>query len=168
MYARPMDEKPIRLTDQVANGTMSQEIADLLRETARAHKSFLVMAVPRLAGKTTTMRSMLAEQSAAVLTLGYDGEDVDPLVERAKGGYLVVPEIARGKWSAGYVWGEPVRRAFNGITQGTALATALHVVTGRFTTSRAAVLTSRTLALLIFAGTLLVFWLGVRISSGSA
>lgn len=121
-----MDEKPIRLADQVANGTMSQEIADLLRETARAHKSFLVMAVPRLAGKTTTMRSMLAEQSAAVLTLGYDGEDVDPLVERAKGGYLVVPEIARGKWSAGYVWGEPVRRAFNGITQGTALATALH------------------------------------------
>lgn len=126
MYARPMDEKPIRLTDQVANGTMSQEIADLLRDTARAHKSFLVMAVPRLAGKTTTMRAMLAEQSAAVLTLGYDGEDVDPLVGRAKGGYLVVPEIARGKWSAGYVWGEPVRRAFNGITQGTALATALH------------------------------------------
>lgn len=121
-----MDEKPIRLADQVANGTMTEAIAALLRETARAHKSFLVMAVPRLAGKTTTMRAMLAEQPAPVLTLGYDGEDVDPLVERAKGGYLVVPEIARGKWSAGYVWGEPVRRAFNGITQGTALATALH------------------------------------------
>lgn len=121
-----MDEKPIRLADQVANGTMTEDIAALLRETARAHKSFLVMAVPRLAGKTTTMRAMLAEQQAPVLTLGYDGEDVDPLVERAKGGYLVVPEIARGKWSAGYVWGEPVRRAFNGITQGTALATALH------------------------------------------
>lgn len=121
-----MDEKPIRLADQVANGTMTEDIAALLRETARGHKSFLVMAVPRLAGKTTTMRAMLAEQPAPVLTLGYDGEDVDPLVERAKGGYLVVPEIARGKWSAGYVWGEPVRRAFNGITQGTALATALH------------------------------------------
>lgn len=121
-----MDEKPIRLADQVANGTMTEDIAALLRDTARAHKSFLVMAVPRLAGKTTTMRAMLAEQQAPVLTLGYDGEDVDPLVERAKGGYLVVPEIARGKWSAGYVWGEPVRRAFNGITQGTALATALH------------------------------------------
>lgn len=121
-----MDEKPIRLADQVANGTMTEDIAALLRETARAHKSFLVMAVPRLAGKTTTMRAMLAEQQAPVLTLGYDGEDVDPLVERAKGGYLVVPEIARGKWSAGYVWGEPVRRAFNGISQGTALATALH------------------------------------------
>ncbi len=122
----PMAETQIRLADQVANGTMSQEIADLLRETAQAHKSFLVMAVPRLAGKTTTMRAMLAEQSKLALALGYDGDDVDPLVERAKGGYLIVPEISRGAWSAGYVWAEPVRRAFNGITQGTALATALH------------------------------------------
>jgi len=121
-----MADREIRLADQVANGTMSQEIADLLRDTARAHKSFLVMAVPRLAGKTTTMRAMLAEQSKPVLALGYDGEDVDPLIDRAKDGYLIVPEIARGRWSAGYVWGEPVRRAFNGITQGTALATALH------------------------------------------
>lgn len=121
-----MEETQIRLADQVANGTMSQEIADLLRETAQAHKSFLVMAVPRLAGKTTTMRAMLAEQSKSVLALGYDGDDVDPLVERAKGGYLIVPEVSRGAWSAGYVWGEPVRRAFNGITQGAALATALH------------------------------------------
>jgi hypothetical protein len=119
-------EKEIRLADQVANGTMSQEIADVLRDTARAHKSFIVMAVPRLAGKTTTMRAMLAEQKGPVLTLGYDGDDVDPLVAKAKGGYVVVPEISRGGWSKGYVWGDPVRRAFNGITQGTALATALH------------------------------------------
>jgi hypothetical protein len=121
-----MAERQIRLADQVANGTMSQEIADVLRETVQAHKSFLVMAIPRLAGKTTTMRATLAEQSKPVLALGYDGDEVDPLVERATGGYLVVPEISRGAWSAGYVWGDPVRRAFNGITQGTALATALH------------------------------------------
>jgi hypothetical protein len=119
-------EQEIRLADQVANGTMSQEIADLLRDTAIAHKSFLVMAVPRLAGKTTTMRAMLAEQDTPVLALGYDGDQVDPLIERAKGGYLIVPEISRGAWSKGYVWGEPVRRAFGGITAGTALATALH------------------------------------------
>jgi hypothetical protein len=119
-------EKQIRLADQVANGTMSQEIADVLRQTAQDHKSFLVMAVPRLAGKTTTMRAMLAEQSTPVVALGYDGDEVDPLIAKATGGYLVVPEISRGAWSAGYVWGDPVRRAFNGITQGTALATALH------------------------------------------
>src|SRR6266508_1023481 len=109
-------EQQIRLADQVANGTMSQEIADLLRRTTMDHKSFLVMAVPRLAGKTTTMRAMLAEQSKPVLALGYDGDEVDPLVAKAKGGYLIVPEISRGAWSAGYVWGDPVRRAFNGIT----------------------------------------------------
>ncbi|HEV2249426.1 MAG TPA: hypothetical protein VGT60_02840 [Candidatus Limnocylindria bacterium] len=119
-------EQRIRLADQVANGTMSQEIADLLRETARAHRSFLVMAVPRLAGKTTTMRAMLAEQSKPVLTLGSDGDDVDALVAKAADGYLIVPEISRGAWSTGYVWGDPVRRAFNGIAQGAALATALH------------------------------------------
>lgn len=69
--------------------------------------------------------------------------------------------------AASLAWPEPVRTkaALGGAIL---VATALHVVTGRFTTSRAAVLTSRTLALLIFAGTLLVFWLGVRISSGSA
>jgi hypothetical protein len=119
-------EQQIRLADQVANGTMTQDIADLLRQTAQDHKSFLVMAVPRLAGKTTTMRAMLAEQSKPVLTLGDDGDDVEALVAKGKGGYLVVPEISRGAWSTGYVWGDPVRRAFNGITQGTALATALH------------------------------------------
>ena len=116
----------IRLADQVANGTMSAEIADLLRDTARAHKSFIVMAVPRLAGKTTTKHAMLAEQSGPVVTLGYDGDDVAALIPRAKGGYLVVPEISRGAWSAGYVWGAPVREAFAGIATGTALATALH------------------------------------------
>src|SRR5438270_11320509 len=121
-----MAEREIGLADQVANGTMSREIADLLRDTAHAHKSFLVMAVPRLAGKTTTMRAMLAEQSKPVLTLGYDGDEVDPLIEKARGGYLVVPESSRGAWSTGYVWGDPVRRAFNGITQGPRPATPRH------------------------------------------
>jgi hypothetical protein len=121
-----MADAQIRLADQVANGTMSQEIADLLVETARAHKSYIVMAIPRLAGKTTTMRAMLAEQTGAVVTLGYDGDDVSELHRRANGGYLVVPEVSRGGWSAGYVWGEPVRQAFAGIASGVALATALH------------------------------------------
>jgi hypothetical protein len=121
-----MADAEIRLADQVANGTMSQEIADLLRDTAKARRSFIVMAIPRLAGKTTTMRAMLAEQEGPVVALGYDGEDIAELIPRAREGYLIVPEISRGAWSAGYVWGEPVRRAFAGIAGGTALATALH------------------------------------------
>lgn len=121
-----MSDGAVRLADQVANGTMSQDIADLLRDTARARKSFIVMAVPRLAGKTTTLRAMLAEQRGPVVALGHDGDDVAELVPRAHGGYLVVPEISRGAWGAGYVWGPPVRQAFAGIAAGAALATALH------------------------------------------
>lgn len=121
-----MADAAIRLADQVANRTMSHEIADLLRDAARAHQSVIVMAVPRLAGKTTTMRAMLAEQSGPIVALGYDGDAVPELIPRAKGGYLIVPEISRGAWSAGYVFGEPVRQAFAGIAAGTALATAVH------------------------------------------
>src|SRR5260221_13669377 len=102
-----MAEQQIRLADQVANGTMSQEIADLLRDTARDHKSFLVMAVPRPPRKTTTMRAMLAEQTTPPLAPRDDGGDVDPPVERAEGGYLTVPGNPRGRGAGGDVRGGP-------------------------------------------------------------
>lgn len=121
-----MPEPEIRLADLVRNGTMSAEVAEELRATARARRSFLVMAVPRLAGKTTVMRAMLAESGVRSVALGYDDDDVAALVERGRGGYLVVPEVSRGAWAPGYVWGEPVRLAFCGIAGGTSLATALH------------------------------------------
>ena len=41
-------------------------------------------------------------------------------------------------------------------------ATALHVVTGRIPASPLAAATSRALAVLIFGGTLVIFWLGVE------
>ena len=44
-------------------------------------------------------------------------------------------------------------------------AAAVHVVTGRLTASRVAIVTSRTLALLVFLGTLAIFWLGVEAAS---
>jgi putative copper export protein len=44
-------------------------------------------------------------------------------------------------------------------------ATILHVLTSRRTTSRLVVATSRTLALLVLAGTLVIFWLGVQAAS---
>ncbi|MDQ6901094.1 MAG: hypothetical protein M3072_16630 [Candidatus Dormibacteraeota bacterium] len=45
------------------------------------------------------------------------------------------------------------------------VASALHVVTGRLTHSRTALMTSRALAMLVFAATLAVFWLGVQLAS---
>jgi putative copper resistance protein D len=46
-------------------------------------------------------------------------------------------------------------------------ATLLHVLTGRLTASRLAVVASRTLALLVFLGTLAVFWLGVQVAAST-
>jgi len=126
MLGVPSRAVTLRLDDLVANRTLSPEIAHVLRATVAARRSFLVMAVPRLAGKTTTMQAMLAESRGPVLALGYDGDDVADLVTKARGGYLVVPEVAPGPYAPGYVWGAPVRRAFAGIARGTALATALH------------------------------------------
>ncbi len=45
------------------------------------------------------------------------------------------------------------------------VATVLHVLTGRLTASALAMVTSRTLALLVFLGTLAIFWLGVQAAS---
>lgn len=64
-------------------------------------------------------------------------------------------------------WPGPVRTK-TALASAILAATALHVVTGRLPTSRAAVVSSRTLALLVFAGTLLIFWLGVQFSAGDA
>ncbi len=117
------------IADLVANRTMSSEIAATLRAAALARASFLVFAKPRLAGKTTVQAAMLAHAPAGtpVRTIGDDGDDVDDvdaLAAEARGGYLVIPEIARDSTTPGYIWGEPVRRAF--AARGCSLAVVLH------------------------------------------
>lgn len=118
----------LSLDDLVANRTMSPEIATTLRRAAAERRSFLVMAVPRFAGKSTVMRAMLAHApaNAPVRVLRSDGGDVDALLSGCRNGYLVVPEISRSAWAPGYVWGEPVCRVFRGLADGVSLATALH------------------------------------------
>jgi len=114
------------LDDLVRNGTMPAEIAATLRAAAIARASFLVFAKPRLAGKTTVQLAMLDLVPAAtpIRTIGVDGEDIDALVREAQGGYLAIPEIARDSDMPGYIWGEPVRRAF--AARGCSLAVVLH------------------------------------------
>ncbi len=114
------------LDDLVRNGTMSPAIGATLRAAALARASFLVFAKPRLAGKTTVQEAMLAHAPAGtpLRTVGEDGDDIDALAAEAKGGYLVIPEIARDSTMPGYIWGEPVRRAF--AARGCALAVVLH------------------------------------------
>jgi len=119
----------LSLDDLVANGTMSAAIAATLRRAVEAHRSSLVIALPRLAGKSTVGKAMLdvaRRKKLPIRELGEDGTDVDALAAEARGGYLYVPEVSRYPVTEGYVWGTPVRKAFAAIKEGTALSTALH------------------------------------------
>lgn len=126
---RPPELHPaLSLNDLVANGTMTPEIAAVLRSAAEERRSFLVHAIPRFAGKSTVMRAILAHAPGTApiqIVLG-DGSDADQLLARSRDGYIVIPEISEGAWAPGYIWGDPVRRIFNGLERGVSLATALH------------------------------------------
>src|SRR2546422_7326924 len=104
----------LTLADLVANGTMSSDIAATLRATASGRHSFVVCAIPRLAGKSTVMGAMLAHapKGAAVKTVGDDGVDIEALAAASKNGYLVIPEISEYPVTPGYIWAAPVRPAF--------------------------------------------------------
>lgn len=67
-----------------------------------------------------------------------------------------------GLLMAGRLGWPPVIRIKTVVAAMVLAATVLHVLTGRLTTSRLAVVTSRTLALAVFGGTLAIFWLGVQ------
>ena len=114
------------LEDLIRNGTMSPAIGATLHAAALARASFLIFAKPRWAGKSTLQAAMLlhAPPGTPVRTVGDDGDDIDALAAEAKGGYLVIPEIARDSTMPGYIWGEPVRRAF--AARGCSLAVVLH------------------------------------------
>ena len=117
------------LDDLVANGTMSRGIAATLHRIAEKRRSYLVIALPRMAGKSTVGKAILevAKKGGAVVReLGEDGTDVAALAREARGGYLYVPEVSRFPVTEGYVWGAPVRAAFAEIKEGTSLSTALH------------------------------------------
>ena len=107
---------------------MSSDIAAVLRDAARDRRSFIVVAVPRLAGKSTVLNAILAERpkTAPVRTLAEDGDDIDRLVQESKGGFFVIPEITRSAAMPGYVWGADVRRIFKAAADGVSVAATLH------------------------------------------
>ncbi|GAB4336516.1 MAG: hypothetical protein Kow0010_24410 [Dehalococcoidia bacterium] len=119
------------LFDLVANRTMSPGMAATLATAAAERRSFVGVAIPRLAGKTTVMEATLAfrPDGMPVHRLSAEagpglGIPADP---RGEPGYLLMGEISEADWIPGYLWGEPVRRVFAAVHgQGFALATALH------------------------------------------
>ena len=117
----------LMLADLVRNGTMSPAIAATIATAAAERRSLLVFAIPRLAGKTTTLRAALAHAPAGTPVHELSQAEGAGLGIPAEpdGGYLFVSEIADTPFPD-YLWGEPVRRVFDALERGFALATALH------------------------------------------
>ena len=116
------------LADLVANRTLSPEMAATLAAAARERRSLLVFAIPRLAGKTTTLLAALdhAPEGTPVHELTTEAGPGLGIPDPPDGGYLVMHEIAETPFPH-YLWGEPVRRVFEALRQGgLSLATVLH------------------------------------------
>jgi hypothetical protein len=118
----------ISIAELVRNGTLSAEMAAVLWAAVDERRSFLTVAIPRFAGKTTTSNAVLAMRPPDVPVTPVAGERdmMQRLAEERRGGYLTVAEFAQAPMP-GYIWGEPVRRVFEAVhAGGYALQTALH------------------------------------------
>ncbi|MBI2774062.1 MAG: hypothetical protein HYX56_06185 [Chloroflexi bacterium] len=117
----------IGLSALVRDRTMSPEIAATLAAAAEERRSFLVFAIPRLAGKSTVVQAMLAHVPSGTPVRTVTGEpgEISRLASAGGSGYLVIPEISQAP-VPGYIWGPPVRRVFAVLARGYTLAAALH------------------------------------------
>ncbi len=116
------------LADLVRNGTMSAEIAATLAGAVEERRSFIVFAVPRLAGKSTVVHAMLARAGSDTPIRSVTGAaaEIARLRSGDGRGYLVIPEITQHAVAPGYIWDADVRRVFSVLERGYALAASLH------------------------------------------
>jgi hypothetical protein len=84
------------LADLVRNGTMSPEMAATLATAMEERRSLLVTAIPRLAGKTTTMLAALDARPAGVPVhaLSTEHGPAHGHPREPERGYIQHPEIA--------------------------------------------------------------------------
>ena len=117
----------ITIAELVRNGTMSAEMAATLWAAVDEQRSFLTVAIPRFAGKSTTSEAILALRPADIELHRVDGseEQMERLKRERLGGYLVVGEFSQAP-VPGYIWGEPVQRVFETLAAGYSLQAALH------------------------------------------
>ncbi len=120
----------LKLTDLVANRTLSPGMAALLAAAVAERRSILMVAIPRNAGKTTLMSAVLDERPASVPLYELGRRHGDSLGIPDAGepvGYLAFSEIAPHPVTDSYLWGPDVRRIFEAANaRGHAIATALH------------------------------------------
>jgi len=117
----------ITIAELVRNGTMSAEMAALLWAAVDEQVSFLTVAIPRFAGKSTTSSAILEMRPPEVPLHHVAGEPevMERLARERLGGYLVVAEFSEAP-VPGYIWGDPVRRVFDTLEAGYSLQASLH------------------------------------------
>lgn len=118
----------ISLEDLVANATMPRYLADLLKTAAAEKRSTLLVAIPRMAGKTTTTKAILAHRPPGT-ALHQLSEEAGPslgIPDEDDGGYLVMSEVSQAPM-LDYLWGPPAQAVFQAAAERNfSLATALH------------------------------------------
>ncbi len=120
----------LTLVDLIANRTISPGMAALLAAAAEERRSLLMVAIPRMAGKSTVMDAVLEHRTpdSPIYSLGTRHGDSLGIPDASEpAGYLALSEIAQHTVTDSYLWGAPVRQIFEAArTGGHAIATALH------------------------------------------
>jgi type IV secretory pathway ATPase VirB11/archaellum biosynthesis ATPase len=118
--------KELTLGDLVQNRTMSPEMAATLATAAEERRSLLAVAIPRMAGKSTTLNAFLRciPRGTPIHQLTRDAGPGLGIPAKPDGGFLVMSEIADIGFPE-YLWGSEVRLAFEAVASGFSLATAL-------------------------------------------
>ena len=111
----------------IRNGTLSAEMAATLWAAMDRRLSFVVVAIPRFAGKSTVGNAILSflPSEVPIHRITGDAAQMEQLKREATGGYLAVGEFSEAPVPS-YIWGEPVRRLFDTLEAGYSLSTALH------------------------------------------
>ena len=126
-WAGAPENYQLSIADLVANGTLDADVAGTLWAAVDEDLSFLTVAVPRNAGKTTVASAMLALRPPETPLHFLYGEphETAQLQQQRAGGYVVIGELS--PWAMpSYIWGEPVRRVFETLRYGYSLQTSLH------------------------------------------
>jgi hypothetical protein len=117
----------LNLLNLIANGTMSAQIAALLSAIGAEQRSFLVAALPRLAGKSTVAEAILqcAPEGTLRHDLSGDITQMHDLAAQGRGGYIIVAEFAPGDRGS-YLGGDRARLAIDTARAGYSIAGTLH------------------------------------------
>lgn len=118
------------LLDLVANGTLDSNLAATMWTVADERRSFMTVAIPRFAGKSTVSDGILGfvRPGTPIHPLSGESDQMEELATRPDGGYLVVGEFSKAPVD-NYIWGAPVRKVFETVSAGFSLVTALHAPT---------------------------------------